>query len=53
MLAHAGAAHNIDEDLLASVVRAESGGQIKAVSRTGARGLYAVNACNSKRDGRR
>jgi soluble lytic murein transglycosylase-like protein len=42
MLAHAGAAHNIDEDLLASVVRAESGGQVKAVSRTGAKGLMQL-----------
>jgi soluble lytic murein transglycosylase-like protein len=42
MLAHAGAAHHIDEDLLASVVRAESGGQIRAVSRTGARGLMQL-----------
>lgn len=42
MLAHAGRAHNIDEDLLASVVRAESGGQVKAVSRTGARGLMQL-----------
>jgi soluble lytic murein transglycosylase-like protein len=42
MLAHAGAAHHIDEDLLASVVRAESGGQVKAVSRTGAKGLMQL-----------
>ena len=42
MLAHAGAAHDIDEDLLASVVRAESGGQVRAVSRTGARGLMQL-----------
>jgi len=42
MLAHAGVAHNIDEDLLASVVRAESGGQVKAISRTGARGLMQL-----------
>ena len=42
MLAHAGAAHNIDEDLLASVVRAESGGRTQAVSRTGARGLMQL-----------
>ncbi len=42
MLAHAGAAHNIDADLLASVVRAESGGQVHAVSRTGARGLMQL-----------
>jgi soluble lytic murein transglycosylase-like protein len=42
MLAHAGAAHRIDEDLLASVVRAESGGQVRAVSRTGAEGLMQL-----------
>jgi Transglycosylase SLT domain len=42
MLSSAGAAHNIDEDLLASVVRAESGGQVRAVSRTGAKGLMQL-----------
>lgn len=42
MLAHAGTEHNIDEDLLASVVRAESGGQVRAVSRAGARGLMQL-----------
>jgi hypothetical protein len=42
MLVHAGTKHNIDEDLLASVVRAESGGQVRAVSRTGARGLMQL-----------
>jgi soluble lytic murein transglycosylase-like protein len=42
MLAHAGATHHIDEDLLASVVRAESGGHIRAVSRTGAEGLMQL-----------
>jgi hypothetical protein len=42
MLSHAGTAHDIDEDLLASVVRAESGGQVRAVSRTGARGLMQL-----------
>ncbi len=42
MLAHAGATHNIDEDLLASVIRAESGGQIRAVSRVGAKGLMQL-----------
>ena len=42
MLAHAGAAHHIDEDLLASVVRAESGGHRLAVSRTGAQGLMQL-----------
>ncbi len=42
MLAHAGGEHNIDADLLASVVRAESGGQVRAVSRTGAQGLMQL-----------
>lgn len=42
MLAHAGTEHNIDEDLLASLVKAESGGQVHAVSRTGARGLMQL-----------
>lgn len=42
MLAHAGAAHDIDTDLLASVVKAESGGQVRAVSRTGAQGLMQL-----------
>ena len=42
MLAHAGGEHNIDADLLASVVRAESGGQVRAVSRTGAKGLMQL-----------
>lgn len=42
MLAHAGIAHRIDADLLASVVRAESGGQVAAVSRAGARGLMQL-----------
>ncbi len=42
MLAHAGAAHDIDTDLLASVVKAESGGHVQAVSRTGARGLMQL-----------
>jgi len=42
MLSQAGEAHHIDEDLLASVVRAESAGQVRAVSRTGARGLMQL-----------
>jgi soluble lytic murein transglycosylase-like protein len=42
MLAGAGTEHNIDEDLLASLVKAESGGQVRAVSRTGARGLMQL-----------
>ena len=42
LLAHAGQAHNIDADLLASVVQAESGGNPRAVSRAGARGLMQL-----------
>ena len=42
ILAHAGAQHHIDEDLLASVIKAESGGNALAVSRTGARGLMQL-----------
>ena len=42
MLVSAGEKHNVDADLLASVVRAESGGQTHAVSRAGARGLMQL-----------
>jgi soluble lytic murein transglycosylase-like protein len=42
LLAHAGAQHNIDVELLASVVKAESGFHTNAVSRTGARGLMQL-----------
>lgn len=42
MVAHSGAAHHIDTDLLASVIKAESGGHIRAVSRTGAQGLMQL-----------
>ena len=42
MLAKAGAQHHIDADLLASLVRAESNGQVRALSRTGARGLMQL-----------
>jgi len=42
MLVVAGEAQNLDEDLLASVVKAESGGNTRAVSRTGARGLMQL-----------
>lgn len=42
MVSHAGTEHNIDADLLASVVRAESGGQVRAVSHAGARGLMQL-----------
>jgi len=42
MLANAGQQHNLDVDLLASVVKAESGGKSNAVSRAGARGLMQL-----------
>jgi soluble lytic murein transglycosylase-like protein len=42
LLAHAGEAHNIDVELLASVVKTESNNQPHAVSRAGARGLMQL-----------
>jgi soluble lytic murein transglycosylase-like protein len=42
MLTVAGREHNLDVDLLASVVKAESGGNVHAVSRAGARGLMQL-----------
>ncbi len=42
LLSHAGAQHHIDIDLLLSVVNAESGGQVLAVSHAGARGLMQL-----------
>jgi hypothetical protein len=42
LMAKAGATHNLDVDLLASVVRAESDGNIFAVSRAGAQGLMQL-----------
>jgi soluble lytic murein transglycosylase-like protein len=42
LMARAGARHNLDVDLLASVVRAESGGNARAVSRAGAQGLMQL-----------
>jgi hypothetical protein len=42
ILAKASHEHNLDVDLLASVVKAESGGNTHAVSRTGARGLMQL-----------
>jgi hypothetical protein len=42
MLAAAGQQHNLDADLLASVVKAESNGNTRAVSRAGARGLMQL-----------
>ncbi|MGA9062488.1 MAG: lytic transglycosylase domain-containing protein [Terracidiphilus sp.] len=42
MLTRAGAEHNLDVDLLASVVKAESDGNARAVSRAGAQGLMQL-----------
>ena len=42
MLAKAGHEHNLDVDLLASLVKAESGGNARAVSPAGARGLMQL-----------
>ena len=42
MLTRAGAEHNLDVDLMASVVKAESDGNARAVSRAGARGLMQL-----------
>lgn len=42
MLTHAGEQHDIDVELLASVVHAESDGRANAVSRTGAQGLMQL-----------
>jgi soluble lytic murein transglycosylase-like protein len=42
LLTRAGASHNIDADLLASVVHAESNGNVRAVSRAGAQGLMQL-----------
>lgn len=42
MLAQAGGQHNLDVDLLASLVKAESGGNARAVSCAGARGLMQL-----------
>jgi soluble lytic murein transglycosylase-like protein len=42
LLTNAGAAHNLNADLLASIVREESAGRVRAVSRTGAQGLMQL-----------
>ncbi len=42
ILERAGTAHNLDADLLASVVKAESDGTARAVSRAGAQGLMQL-----------
>lgn len=51
LLTDAGARHDIDVDLLASVVKAESGGRTNAVSRTGARGLMQLMPETAQRMG--
>jgi soluble lytic murein transglycosylase-like protein len=42
MLARAGQEHNLDVDLLSSLVKTESGGNTRAVSHAGARGLMQL-----------
>ena len=42
LLTVAGQSRNLDVDLLASLVKAESGGNTRAVSRAGARGLMQL-----------
>lgn len=42
LASRAGQAHHIDADLLSSIIRAESGGNARAVSRAGARGLMQL-----------
>lgn len=42
MLARAGGEHDIDTDLLAAVIHAESGGRVHAVSHAGAQGLMQL-----------
>jgi soluble lytic murein transglycosylase-like protein len=48
MLTKAGHAHNLDVDLLASLVKAESGGNSRAVSRAGAQGLMQLMPSTAK-----
>lgn len=42
ILTRASTEHNVDVDLLASIVKAESGGNVKAVSHAGAQGLMQL-----------
>jgi soluble lytic murein transglycosylase-like protein len=48
MLSRAGHEHNLDVDLLASLVKAESNGDTRAVSRAGARGLTQLMPATAK-----
>ncbi len=51
MLTRAGQMHNVDVDLLASVVKAESNGNPRAVSRAGAQGLMQLMPATAGRLG--
>jgi soluble lytic murein transglycosylase-like protein len=51
MLAKAGQAHNLDVDLLASLVKAESNGDARAISRAGAEGLMQLMPATAKDQG--
>jgi soluble lytic murein transglycosylase-like protein len=48
MLTDAGREHNLDVDLLASLVKAESGGNTRAVSHAGAQGLMQLMPATAK-----
>jgi len=48
MLSKAGLAHNLDVDLLASLVKAESNGNARAVSHAGAQGLMQLMPATAK-----
>jgi soluble lytic murein transglycosylase-like protein len=51
LLAHAGDQHNIDVELLASIVHAESDGRTRAVSHAGAQGLMQLMPDTAKKMG--
>ncbi len=51
ILAHASTEHNVDVDLLASIVKAESGGNARAVSRAGAEGLMQLMPATAETHG--
>jgi len=51
MLAKVGQAHNLDVDLLASLVKAESNGNARAVSHAGAQGLMQLMPATAKEQG--
>ncbi|MGC9158858.1 MAG: lytic transglycosylase domain-containing protein [Terracidiphilus sp.] len=51
MLGRAGRAHDLDVDLLASLVDAESGGNSRAISPAGARGLMQLMPATARRMG--